>query len=59
MVSEAQRRAIRKYDRKNTRVFCFKFNKRTDADIIERLNTVSSKQGYVKMLIRDDIKKNF
>ena len=36
----------------------FKMNlvRATDGDIIEKLNTVGNKQGYVKNLIRKDIR---
>lgn len=32
-------------------------NRNTDRDIIEKLDTVKSKQGYIKDLIRADMKK--
>ena len=35
-----------------------KLNKGTDADILERLEQVPSKQGYIKRLIRADIAKH-
>ena len=54
--SEAQKKASIKYDKANTIQKLIKLNKRTDADI---LNWISGKnfQGYVKDLIREDIKK--
>lgn len=55
MTSEAQLKAIEKYDSQNTLRMSFKFNKNTDADVIQKLNTVPSKQGYIKDLIRKDI----
>ena len=55
MKTEAQKRASAKYDKKNTEVINFKFNLKTDADILEKLNQVGNKQGYVKQLIRKDI----
>lgn len=33
----------------------FMLNVKNDADIIERLNAVRNKQGYIKRLIREDI----
>lgn len=45
------------WDRNNTTQIKMKLNNRTDKDIIERLNSVGSKQTYIKMLIREDIKK--
>ena len=46
------------WDRNNTKQFKLKLNFNTDADIIERLEKVVNRQGYLKQLIRDDIAKN-
>ena len=54
-VSESQKRANYKYEQKNIKKVCFKFNKKTDADILSRFREVGNVQGYVKALIRDDI----
>ena len=54
---ESYRRAVEKYDAQNTVQFKMKLNLNTDADIIQRLNEVGNKQGYIKALIRDDIQK--
>ena len=35
-----------------------RLNKNTDADIITKLETVGSKMGYIKALIRADIERN-
>ena len=43
------------YDRENTTRFNLKFNNRTDAEIIEKLKSVSSMQGYIRHLIQNDI----
>lgn len=32
-------------------------NHNTDADLLKKLSTVPSKQGYIKFLIRQDIAK--
>lgn len=53
--TEAQRRAVAKYDKDNTVRLSLKLNKTTDADILEKLESVESKQGYVKELIRRDM----
>lgn len=50
---EAQER----YDKENTVRVTIKLNKKYDADIIEKLNSEPSKQGYIKALIRADIRK--
>lgn len=46
-----------KYDSKNCKLYTMKLNKQTDKDIITRLSAVPSMQGYIKQLIRADIKK--
>ena len=58
----AQLRAQKKYQAANTLQLNLRLNKNTDADIIERLNNVSSKRsklGYIKDLIRRDISLNY
>ena len=57
MVSEAQKKASERYDRLNTKRIILKLNKRTDADILEILENVGNKQGYIKDLIRQDKEK--
>lgn len=47
-----------RYDAANTRQIKFKFNIKTDADILARLDAVPNKQGYIKKLIREDLKRN-
>lgn len=56
-VSEAQKRAQAKYDKANTKQVIMKLNKITDADILEVLEQTPNVQGYIKQLIRDDIRK--
>lgn len=55
MTTEARRRANKKYDEKNTIGFYLKLNLKTDADIIEKLESVPAKQTYIKDLIRKDM----
>ena len=57
MATEAQRKAQRRYDAKNTRQVHIKLNLRTDKDVLARLDEVQSKQGYIKRLIREDLAK--
>lgn len=52
--SERQRR----FDEKNTRRIGLKLNLKTDADILEKLDSVKNKQGYIKDLIRKDIENS-
>lgn len=58
MASDAQKKASAKYDAANTMQFKIKLNKTTDAEIIEHLKSLDNKQGYIKNLILQDIKKN-
>lgn len=44
-------------DKKNTRHYGLKFTLNGDADIIAKLESVASVQGYLKDLIRNDIMK--
>lgn len=57
MASEAAKRAQSRYDAANTVQIKMKLNRRTDADIIEKLDGAPSKQGYIKQLIREDIRR--
>ena len=47
----------REYDKLHTRRYQLKLNNETDKDIIEKLDTVKSKQGYIKECIRKDLAK--
>ena len=55
MTTEAQKRAQKKYDAANTKKILLKLNRKTDADILGKLETVDSMQGYIKELIRRDM----
>ena len=54
MASEAQRKAVAKYDAKMTKFYAIKLNIKTDADLIEMLEKQDNIQGYIKELIRRD-----
>lgn len=56
MASDAQKRAVQKYDAANTVQLHFKLNRGTDKDILDKLDQVENKQGYIKDLIREDLK---
>ena len=45
------------YDKENTTRINLKLNNKTDADIIRQLKSQESIQGYIKRLIREDMKK--
>lgn len=57
MASEAQRRAVERYDAENTRQIKMKLNIKTDADILQWLDAQDNKQGAIKQAIRDKIGK--
>ena len=52
--SKSQVKAVEKYNKANTVTICIRLNKETDKDILDTLERVDSKQGYVKDLIRKD-----
>lgn len=57
MVSDAKRKTNMDYDRKNTKLIGMKLNRNTDADILSFLEKQENIQGYLKRLIREDMKK--
>lgn len=44
-----------KYDAANTTQLHLKLNRKTDADILAKLDSIGNKQGYIKSLIRKEI----
>ena len=46
------------YMKNNTKAYYLRFTKSTDSDIIEKLESVDNRLGYIKSLIRKDIKEN-
>ena len=56
-MSEALKKAVAKYDATHTRQIKMKLNLESDKDILEQLDSVENKQGYIKELIRADIKR--
>lgn len=57
MVTEAKIKANNASNKRNTTTVLLRLNYNTDADILERLDLVDSKMGYIKTLIREDLKK--
>ncbi len=47
----------KKYEAENTKRVYIKLNKNTDDDILSYLETLENKQGYIKSLIREDLKR--
>ena len=56
-MNEALKKAVAKYDATHTRQIKMKLNLESDKDILEQLDSVENKQGYIKELIRADIKR--
>ena len=55
--SQAQLKAVKKYNEKNTRQILMRLNSITDADIIEYLEQSGNKQGTIKAALREYLKK--
>lgn len=53
--NEIQKKAQAKYDAKATKQIKLKLNITSDKDILDKLDQVDNKQGYIKELIRKDI----
>ena len=54
----AKGEAKARWDKENTVMVTMKLNKNQDAEIIAKLESVDSKQGYIKQLIKADIEKD-
>ena len=46
-----------RYEAKTIRRFALKINRNTDADILDHLESLDNVQGYIKDLIRDDLRR--
>lgn len=55
MASDAQKRAVLKYDAANTTQIHLKLNNKTDADILDYLAQLDNVQGFIKSAIRSQI----
>lgn len=56
-MTDKQKRYDQDWKAKNTTRVTVRLNNNTDEDIIEYLSTLDNKQGYIKELIREDMKK--
>lgn len=56
-MTEAQRRASKKYDATNTRTFCLKLNYNTDADLISFLEASANIQGTIKRILEEHLRR--
>ena len=50
--------AKERYDKAKTKMYAIKVVETTESDIIEKLESVPNKSGYIKSLIRKDIEKS-
>lgn len=55
--SEAKMRANSKYEKKHIRQILLKFHKTHEAEIIEKLDSVPSKNNYIRQLILQDLER--
>ena len=49
--------STKKYQKEHVKQIALALNLKTDADILQQLEEVPNKQGYIKGLIREDIAK--
>ena len=57
--TEGHKKAVAKYNKQNCVRIPVTLNRKTDEDVLRKLDSVPSKQGYIKELIRQDIHKEF
>lgn len=55
-ISEAEYKAAKKYQKEKCRTITMQLNKTLDEDILVWLDSQNNKQGYLKQLIRDDMR---
>ena len=55
MSSEKRETPQDRYIKAHTRLMTIRLMETTEQDIIQRLNSVPNKSGYIKRLIREDI----
>lgn len=49
--------SIAKYHKANMKLFSFRFNKKTQSDIINHIESQENKAGYIARLIREDMER--
>lgn len=57
MATDAQKRAIAKYQKEKVQTRTIKFYP-ADSDILEHLDSQPNKAGYIKALIREDMERH-
>lgn len=55
--TDAQLRASAKYNKENIKMVTLHLNITTDKDVLDYLQKKENKTGYIKELIREDMKK--
>ena len=56
MVSESAKRAVKKYTKENLVSIAFKFNKKTEKELIDFIRSKENQTDYVRKLILKDMK---
>ena len=56
-LSEAQRRAVKKYKEKATTAFSFRLSNDADRDVIDHLAKQENRTDYIRKLVREDMRK--
>lgn len=56
--SKKQLESIARLHREKTTTVLLRFSNEGDREILEKLNTVGNKVGYIRGLIRQDLEKN-
>lgn len=56
-MTDAQKQASQKYDKKNTRLFTIKLNYNTDADLISLLESQKNIQGFIKTVLNEWLRR--
>lgn len=57
MVSESAKRAVKKYVKDNLVSIAFRFNKKTEKELIDFIRSKENQTDYVRKLILKDMKK--
>lgn len=55
--TETKIQANNRYNAKSSKIVPLRLNLNTDSDILDKLDQVPSKMGYIKELIRKDMQK--
>lgn len=53
--SKALRKAVAKYNKEKTVAYTIRFNKSTEADLIDYMDSLENKAGTIKKLLRESL----